>query len=359
MPIGLRWGTVSAVRERLDGLVRLDVDDRPCIAYPRLTGEVEEGDVVLVNTQASELDLGSGGFDVLYANLTRGLRLPAEEGAHVMTLPYAPGQLATRFAEEDEADETSAPERVDGLPVVCLGLHSQLAPVCAALAGRRVAYVQLAGGSLPVSLSDTLRALKARRLVDAALAVSPCLDGDLQCVTVAAALTQAARRGAEVVVCGIGPGIVGTGSRWGHGGLAVAEAANVASALGAQPIVAARVSFADPRPRHRGLSHHTRSALALCLGEVRVAWPSGLERAGGRPGRRGRRQRVGSGVRAPPALAHGAGPGRGSVVLRGRIRRRAPRGCVAFWPRGGAVSSRAPCGSGSRKRSSRGSTASP
>ena len=278
MPLGLRWGTVSAVRERLDGLVRLDVDDRPCIAYPRLTGAVEEGDVVLVNTQASELDLGSGGFDVLYANLTRGLRLPAEEGAHVMTLPYAPGQLATRFAEEDEADETSAPERLDGLPVVCLALHSQLAPVCAALAGRRVTYVQLAGGSLPVSLSDTLRALKARRLVDAALAVSPCLDGDLQCVTVAAALTQAARRGAEVVVCGIGPGIVGTGSRWGHGGLAVSEAANVASALGAEPIVAARVSFADPRPRHRGLSHHTRSALALCLGKVRVAWPAGLER---------------------------------------------------------------------------------
>jgi Protein of unknown function (DUF3866) len=266
MPIGLRWGTVSAVRERLDGLVRLDVDDRPCIAYPRLTGEVEEGDVVLVNTQASELDLGSGGFDVLYANLTRGLRLPPEESAHVMTLPYAPGQLATRFAEEDEADETSAPERVDGLPVVCLGLHSQLAPVCAALAGQRVAYVQLAGGALPLSVSDMLRALKARRLVDAAIAVS-----------VPAALTQAARRGAEVVVCGIGPGIVGTGSRWGHGGLAVAEAANVAAALGAQPIVAARVSFADPRPRHRGLSHHTRSALALCLGEVRVAWPSGLE----------------------------------------------------------------------------------
>ena len=210
-----------------------------------------------------------------------------------------------------------------------------------------------------MSLSDTLRALKARRLVDAAFAVSPCLDGDLQCVTVAAALTQAARRGAEVVVCGIGPGIVGTGSRWGHGGLAVAEAANVASALGAQPIVAARVSFADPRPRHRGLSHHTRSALALCLGEVRVAWPAGLERpadvqvvevdANGWEA-----------ACAPLPLSHmGRGPGRGSVVLRRRVRRRAPRGCVAFWPRGGAVSSRAPCGSGSRKRSSRGSTASP
>lgn len=274
MPIGLRWGTVSAVGERLDGLVRLDVDGAPCIAYPRLTGEVEVGDVVLVNCQAAELGLGSGGFDVLYANLTRGLRLPVDEGAHVMTLPYTPGQVATRFAEEEAGDRT---ERVDGLPVVCLGLHSQLAPACAALAGRRVAYVQLGGGALPVSLSDTVRVLKARQLLDTAIAVAPCFDGDLQCVTAAAALVQAARRGAEVVVFGIGPGIVGTASRFGHGGLAVAEAANVACALGSVPIVAPRVSFADERPRHHGLSHHTRSALALCLGEVRVAWPAGLE----------------------------------------------------------------------------------
>jgi hypothetical protein len=278
MPLGLRWGSVSAVAERLDGLVRLEVDGTPCVAFPRLTGEVAVGDVVLVNTQAAELGLGSGGFDVLYANLTRGLRLPVAERAHVMALPYTPGQLAARFAEEEGGD---GPERLAGLPVVCAGLHSQLAPVCAALAGRRVAYVQVAGGALPVSLSDTVRALKARKLVETSIAVSPCLDGDLQCVTVASALLRAAARGAEVVVCGIGPGIVGTASRFGHGGLAVADTANAASALGGRPVVAARVSLGDERERHQGLSHHTRSALELCLGDVRVAWPQGLERPEG------------------------------------------------------------------------------
>lgn len=278
MPLGLRWGNVTAVGERLDGLIRLEVDGAACIAYPRLTGEVEVGDIVVVNERAVELGLGSGGFDVLYANLTRGLHLPADEGAHVMGLPYSPGQFAVRFAEEDEE---AGPERLDGRPVVCLGLHSQLAPACAALAGHHVAYVQLGGGALPVSLSDTVRVLKARKLLQTTIAVSPCFDGDLQCVSAAAALVQAARHGAQVVVCGIGPGIVGTGSRFGHGGLAVADAANVATALGASPIVAPRVSFADERERHRGLSHHTRSALALCLGEVRVAWPVGLERPDG------------------------------------------------------------------------------
>ncbi len=278
MPLGLRWGTVSAVRERVDGLVRLEVDGDPCVAFPRLTGAVEEGDVVLVNVQASALALGSGGFDVLYANLTRGLGLEPAAGAHVMAFPYAPGQLAVRFVEE--GGEASL-ERIDGLPVVCLGLHSQLAPVCAALAGRRVAYIQVGGGALPVSLSDTVRLLKARRLLDTTIAVSPCVDAEVQCVTVAAALAHATGCGAEVAVCGIGPGIVGTGSRWGHGALVVAEAANVAFALGGRPVIAPRVSFADARERHRGLSHHTRSALALCLGDVRVAWPSGLDRPQG------------------------------------------------------------------------------
>lgn len=274
MPIGLRWGTVSAVLERHDELVRLEVDGRPCVAYPRLTGPVEEGDTVLVNDQAVDLDLGSGGFDVLAANLTRGLNLPAAEGAHVMRHPYLPFQHAARFAEEDLH---GLPDRLDGTPVVCCGLHSQLAPVCAALAGRRVVYVQVGGGALPVSLSDTVRALRSRQLLDLAVAVAPCVDGDLQCVTTASALLVAAGRRADVVVVGIGPGIVGTGTRYGHGGIAVAEAVNTTLALGGLPVITPRISQADPRERHRGLSHHTRAALSLCLGPVRLAWPDGLD----------------------------------------------------------------------------------
>src|SRR5204863_30737 len=80
---------------------------------------------VLVNVQARELGLGSGGFDVLHANLTRGVGLPAEEGAHVMKLPYTPLQWAARHGEEggELADD------LGGLPVVCCSLHSQVAPV--------------------------------------------------------------------------------------------------------------------------------------------------------------------------------------------------------------------------------------
>ena len=124
-----------------------------------------------------------------------------------------------------------------------------MAPVCAGLAGARVAYVQVAGGALPVSLSDTVRTLGARP-VGIACAVAPCLDGEAQFVTTAAALGWARAQGHDAVVCAVGPGIVGTGSRLGHGALTLADAANVASALGGRPILAVRQSEADARERH-------------------------------------------------------------------------------------------------------------
>jgi hypothetical protein len=270
----LRRGRVTAVVERAEGLSRLEVDGEPCVAYPRLTGPVALGDDVIVNTQARELELGSGGFDVLYANLTRGLDLFPERGAHVMKLPYTPAQNAWRHAEEGR----TLPETLAGLPVVCCSLHSQLAPVCAGIgAERAVAYVQLAGGALPVSLSDTLRVLRERGHVRTSIAVGPCLDADVECVSAASALLWAAAERFDVVICAIGPGIVGTGSRFGHGGLAAVEAANAAAALHGMPVLAVRASERDARERHQGVSHHARAVLDLCLGEVIAPWPEGYE----------------------------------------------------------------------------------
>ena len=273
MPLTLRWGTVTAVTQRFEDLIRCQVDESPCIAYPRQTGTVEVGDTVLVNTQARDLGLGSGGFDVVYANLTRGLGLQPQPDAHVMTLPYTAGQAAAVCVEEGEPDA----DELDGMPVVCAGLHSQLAPVLAGIGpGVRVAYAQLAGGALPVALSDTVRLLKTRRLLETAIAVAPCIDGDVQAVSAAVALTWARAKRFDIVVCGIGPGIVGTGSVFGHGGLAVSAAANTAAALGGRAVIVVRYSGADPRERHRGVSHHTRSALRLVLGGYEIACPAGL-----------------------------------------------------------------------------------
>ena len=241
MPLSLRRGRVTAVVEEHEGLIRLEVDGAACIAYPQLTGPVEVDDEVLVNVQARELGLGSGGFDLLHANLTRGLELPAAEGAHVMKLPYTPMQWAERHAEE--GGELAA--SLDGMPVVCCSLHSQVAPVCAGLEGKRLAYLQLPGGALSVALSDTVRLLRERGLLVSTVSAGTCFGGEVETV--------------------------------GHGGLAAADAANAAVALNGRPVLAARVSSADERDRHRGVSHHTRAMLSLCRDGVTVAWAAGLE----------------------------------------------------------------------------------
>jgi hypothetical protein len=238
-----------------------------------MTGPVALGDEVLVNVQAVALGLGSGGFDVLYANLTRGLELDPEEDAHVMKLPYTPLQHAVRHAEESGASL----ETLNGLPVVCCSLHSQLGPAAAGLGeGRRVAYVQVPGGALPVALSDTVRALRGRGLVETTVAVGACVEGDVACVSAAAAFIWAAQQGFDAVLCSVGPGIVGTASPWGHGGLSVADAVLTARALGGRPVLAVRYSEGDARERHRGLSHHTRAVLAVA-GETEIGWPDGLD----------------------------------------------------------------------------------
>jgi hypothetical protein len=191
-----------------------------------------------------------------------------------MKLPYTSLQHAVRHVEE--ADELA--ESLDGMPVLCCTLHSQLAPACAGL-GRdlRVAYVQLSGGALPVSLSDAVRALRDRGYLSTAVAAGPTIDGDYASVSVPSALVWCRSRGAHAVVCAPGPGILGTATFLGHGAVAAAEAANVAQALGGRPVLAARISARDERERHRGLSHHTRAVLALSLARIRVAWPSGFD----------------------------------------------------------------------------------
>jgi hypothetical protein len=191
-----------------------------------------------------------------------------------MTLPYTPLQSAVRFVEENG----TLAESLAGMPVVCCSLHSQVAPAAAGVGeGVRVAYVQLPGGALPVSLSNSLRLLKERGLVQTGVAVGACFDGDAQAVGVASALSWAAAQGFEAAICSVGPGIVGTASPLGHGGLAAAEAANAASALGGSPVLAVRVSHGDERERHRGVSHHTRAVLDMVLGDRHIAWPAGLD----------------------------------------------------------------------------------
>jgi hypothetical protein len=79
-----------------------------------------------------------------------------------------------------------------------------------------------------------------------------------------------------------GPGNLGTGTKWGYSGVAAGEAVNAAAVLGGRPVAALRISFADPRERHQGVSHHSLTAygqVALAAADVVLPDLSGPQAA--------------------------------------------------------------------------------
>jgi hypothetical protein len=275
----LRRGTVAAAGPRDAGEQRLVVDvpgrgPRPAVADVALVGAAETGDDVVVNTQAADLGLGSGGFDVVHVNLTRGLDGGGVAGAHVMKLNYSSLQHAVLPVEREEL---AVPLR---RPVAVVGLHGQLPPLAWAFArerpGARLGFVQTPGGALPGSHSRTVSELLARSLLAGFLTAGPAYGGEAEAITTAGAIHHGLRElGWDAAVCGPGPGILGSGSALGHGGLAALDSAHAALALGCAVVLCARMSSGDPRPRHQGLSHHAETVLRLLLAPVTVAVPRG------------------------------------------------------------------------------------
>lgn len=279
----LHRGRVVGAGGAGEGMQRLEVEvggeRHPAVADVGLVGPAEVDDEVVVNTAARELELGSGGFDVVHVNLTRGLGGHGVAGAHVMKLNYTSLQHAVAPVE---GAELSLPL---SSPVAVTFLHGQLAPVAWAFAqavpGRSLGYVQTAGGALPGSLSHTVGELRERGLLAGHLTAAPTFGGDGEAITVAGALHHAGSDlDWDAVVCGPGPGILGSASALGHGGLAALDSAHAALALGAPTLVVPRMSSGDPRERHRGLSHHVVTVLGLLLGSVVVPVPAHADVAG-------------------------------------------------------------------------------
>jgi len=254
--------------------VDVDGERRPARADTALVGACHEGDEVVVNVEARDLQLGSGGFDVVHVNLSRGLTGEGAPGAHVMKLNYTSLQHAV------EPVEGPALRTPLAKPVGVLALHGQLAPVAWALAqarpGLQVGYVQAAGGALPGAMSDTVAQLLERSLLCDHVTAGPAHGGAREAITTVGALHDGlAERDWDAALVGPGPGILGSGSALGHGGIAALDAAHAALALGCPTVLVARMSEGDPRERHRGLSHHTRTVIELLLAPVTVAAPPG------------------------------------------------------------------------------------
>ena len=182
---------------------------------------------------------------------------------------------------------------IGGMPVVVADLHSALPAVLAGLwsaersrpdrpgsgGAPTVVYVMQDGGALPAWFSRSCATLREAGWLAATVTTGQSFGGDLETVTVHTGLLAARHvLGADVAVIAQGPGNLGTGTRWGFSGVAAGEAVNAVAALGGRPVASLRISDADPRMRHHGVSHHSLTAygrVALSRADVVVPALSG------------------------------------------------------------------------------------
>ena len=262
-------------------VVVVDGEQRNAWADPALVGEIREGDEVVVNVESMDLGLGSGGFDVVHVNLTRGLESPGAAGTHVMKLNYTSLQHPVLPVERAVGSHKTDPAAATGMPVLVIPLHGHLAPVAWSAAEERpdlkVGFIQTGGGALSGTLSRDMEALRERGLIFGHITAGSCFGGDHEAISTAGALDAAATSlGWEAAIIGPGPGILGSATDLGHGGITALESAHAALALGLPTLLSPRLSATDRRDRHRPLSHHTRTTLELLLGPVEVVVPEGF-----------------------------------------------------------------------------------
>jgi Protein of unknown function (DUF3866) len=285
-------GTVTDVRGQWKGAVELSVARRDAtstsevaaLAYTDLMAAPAVGDRVLMNVAALERGLGTGGYALVIAVLDAEGKVaaqPPQPSGHLVKARYLPLQAMVAGADEQGSahhELLAEADSIDGMPVVVADLHSALAPILLAVEndrpGTRVVYVMSDQGALPLAFSRSVAELRASGLLAGTVTVGQAFGGDLEAVTLHSGLLAARLAlDAEIVVVSQGPGNLGTGTRWGFSGVNAGEAINAAAVLGGRPIGTLRISGADSRERHRGVSHHSLTAygrVALCQADIAV-----------------------------------------------------------------------------------------
>ena len=279
--ISLRRGIVTALGAARPGAHELEVDvggeQAAAIAYPDLCGPVTVGDVVILNTTAVALGLGTGGVHIVVAveGAEPGMDIPGR----TMKARYTPVQTAVQSVEETHRDLLQGSPGLEQTPVVCAPLHSMIGPVAAGAkrAGdATVVYVMTDGAALPGAFSRLVFELRDAGVIDGWITCGQAFGGELEAVTPWTAMLAAKEvLGADVIVVADGPGNLGTETTWGVSALGSGNILNAAAAVGGRPIPSLRISFADPRARHHGVSHHSLTILRdVCLVAADVPVPA-------------------------------------------------------------------------------------
>lgn len=186
-----------------------------------------------------------------------------------MKLRYTPMQVKVDSVEEQESEhheKITNFENLNDMPVVVGTLHSMLTPFAASYKRnnptKKLVYIMTDGAALPIFLSKNVDTLKQKGLIDSTITIGNAFGGDYECINIYTALITAKEiLKADAVFVSMGPGIAGTGTKYGFTGIEQGSILDAVNKLGGKAIAIPRVSFADKRERHQGISHHSLTVL--------------------------------------------------------------------------------------------------
>ena len=242
------------------------------VAYEALTGVPVAGERVRLEVSALDRALGTGGHAMVSARLDVLPTDPPREG-HLVKARYMPDQVMVTGVDEQGTTHHGLLSQpigdldLEGMPVVVADLHSSLPAVLAGLRSPdgarqpRVVYVMTDGGALPLAYSRLVAALSEAGWLAGTVTAGQAWGGDIEAVSIHNALLAARHvLHADAAIVIQGPGNLGTETPWGFSGVACGDAVNAIATLGGRPVACLRVSQADARPRHLGISHHSMTA---------------------------------------------------------------------------------------------------
>ncbi len=298
--------TVEQIKKEYADLQILQVSNSayPAICYKNLVGPCYVGDTVKLNIEATQRKLGTGGYDFVISKLNfasnnynggviendnsenyENDEIAASQ-SKIMKLRYTPLQCCVDTIEDEHSplhNKLRDVTCINKMPVACCGLHSQVPLVAAGIKKQnphaKIVYCMTDEASLMLPFSNIARQCKENGLIDSTITCGQATGGDYEAVSLHSGLAGAyAGLDADAVIVAIGPGVAGTSTALGNGGCAQAQSINAVAALGGTPVAVMRVSFADKRARHNGVSHHFLISLGqLALARAYICYPAQMQ----------------------------------------------------------------------------------
>ena len=264
--------------------IEVDIDGsiENAINYDSISGKVKIGDIVIVNTNAIHLNLGTGGYNFVIFNYSNETKDFSSSEGHIIKLRYTPLQVKCLTTDEQESpyhDIIKYKREIEGLKVFIGQLHSMLAPVVFLLKhynkDLEIVYIMTDSACLPIAYSNIVRILKQRGLIQSTITCGQAFGGDFETVNLYTALITAKYVcNCDAVIVTPGPGVVGTSTALGFSGVEQGHVIDAVNTLNGYPVFIPRISFSDKRIRHKGISHHSITILnTIAYSKANIAIP--------------------------------------------------------------------------------------